>query len=854
MAADTAADARLAWRLTRRERRGSARAFLIAGTAMAIAVAILSIVLGVADSMRAAVDDDTKSLIGGDLELELVTRDYKEEEVAWLGGNTAAHSLADTTRAIARTPDDQQLVYLKAVDERYPLIGELELEEGSYSHAMLEPEGGGAFPAVVSPDLRELLGLELGSALTVGNAPLTVAAFIAREPDPNTRVWVTAPPVIISHEAFLASNLDQPGSIVRRRMRILFPEGVGEKEWRDRLGAAFPGANWEIETHKSALRRFSRVVGRLETFLSLASLGTILIAGIGIGNTVSTFLRTRIGTIATLKTLGATARLVRWIYLIQVCLICVFGALAGALLGGAATRALVPALSERLPMDVVAVISPATMLAAVLCSLMSALVFALPPLHRFSLTNPTLLFNSTTVAAAYEPATMPAKAWAGPAAIAALLVALLFLTAADKRVFYWTVVGIALALALFGILARLLSAWAGRFTRGPLPVRLALRNVSRVPVQLRMGMVSFGVALTSMTALLLTQANLDDQLGGDLREKSPDFYMVGIQPFQRAQLAEFTLGFGEGSRMILLPFIRGRITHMAGVPTEEIEPPDEYHWVLDNDRGITWIEREDEEPSVSTAASLVPGEWRDSLTPGAPLEVSFDGGAAEAFGIGAGDTIALSIDDRQFEAEITDLRPINWRDLRINFVMVFSENKWKDIPTGYLGGAHLPPGADNRYQKEVSEQFPNVTLISTKDIFATAERLIGNVNAIINTITLVAVLTGLLVIGTTIVEGQQMRTVQAVIMRVLGASRSRLTAVFCIEFVVMAGLAMLPAILLGSVCAFFVITRLFELEWGMDFGAAGLIAGAMVAVSLVAGIVSMRSSLMQPPLKYLRND
>ncbi len=203
---------------------------------------------------------------------------------------------------------------------------------------------------------------------------------------------------------------------------------------------------------------------------------------------------------------------------------------------------------------------------------------------------------------------------------------------------------------------------------------------------------------------------------------------------------------------------------------------------------------------------------------------------------------------------ITDLRPINWRDLRVNFVMVFSENKWEDIPTGYLGGAHLPDESVGRYQREVTERYPNVTLIATKDIFAAAERMIGNVNAIINTITLVAVLTGLLVIGTTIVEGQQMRTLQSVIMRVLGASRPRLTAVFCIEFVVMSGLALLPAILLGSLCAFLVITRLFELDWGMDLGAAGAVAGALVAVSLAAGIVSMRSSLTQPPLKYLRND
>ena len=848
-----ASPAALALTLAKRERRGSQRTFVAAGIAMVLAVAILTTVLCVTDSLRSSLRSDTKSLLGGDLEIKLVTRGFNGEELEWIGQNTSRNSLVKTTRAIALTETSQQLIYFKAVDSAYPLLGKLELEGQDYSDSLLDALSGEIFPAIVSPELKGLLGLDVGDEFQVGSATLRVAGFIAKEPDPNTRIWVVAPPVIVSQEAFAQSNLELPGSIVRRRARVLFAEGVDEEGFLAQLKERFPDANWEIEDHKSVLSNLSRILNRLETFLTLASLGTILIAGIGIGNTVSTFLATRLTTIATLKSLGGTSALVRRLYLIQIGVICVLGALAGALAGAGVTMLIVPVISEYLPLEVSARIGFGTLVTATFYALMSALVFSLPPLYRYSLTNPTLLFSPVSTIAAYEPVKLPAAGRIVPGGVAILLLCLLYYTSTDLRIFRWTVGGGMLALVLFTLLSHLLSRVAAMVNPKALAAKLAFRSIARSPIQLRIGMVSFGVALAALTSLLLTQSNLDSQLDNDLEGKSPSFYMIGIQAYQRDDIVLSSLEVGSLSKIVMLPFIRGRFTKLAGVPVEEIEEPEEYGWVLNNDRGITWVEEMDR-TGVSTARELVSEKWIESSSASGGLEVSFDEGAAEAFGLGIGDTISFVIDEKERQATITELRPINWRDLQINFVMIFSHSQWPDVPSGYLGGARMDKSDEAAYQRSIAQNYPNVTLISTSAIFATARRLIGNVNAIINSITLVAVLTSLLVIGTTVMQGQQMRTVQLIIMRVLGARSSKLRSIFCIEFVVMAALATIPALLLGALCAFFVITELFDLTWTMDLPSAALIAGAMVAISIGGGLASMQSSLRQSPLKYLRNE
>ena len=69
-----------------------------------------------------------RTLLGGDAAFSLIQREAKPEEVAFLRSRGKV-SVAATLRGMARTEDGRlALVELKAVDNTYPLLGEVTLD------------------------------------------------------------------------------------------------------------------------------------------------------------------------------------------------------------------------------------------------------------------------------------------------------------------------------------------------------------------------------------------------------------------------------------------------------------------------------------------------------------------------------------------------------------------------------------------------------------------------------------------------------------------------------------------------------------------------------------------------------
>ena len=104
------------------------------------------------------------------------------------------------------------------MDGAYPLYGSVKLDNDMPLSAALAPRNG-AFGAVVDPTLLARLGIKPGARLTIGSAPIEIAAVLVNEPDKLAGGIAFGPRVIISEAALNATGLIQPGSLVRRLYR-----------------------------------------------------------------------------------------------------------------------------------------------------------------------------------------------------------------------------------------------------------------------------------------------------------------------------------------------------------------------------------------------------------------------------------------------------------------------------------------------------------------------------------------------------------------------------------------------------------------------------------------------------------
>jgi putative ABC transport system permease protein len=385
--------------------------------------------------------------------------------------------------------------------------------------------------------------------------------------------------------------------------------------------------------------------------------------------------------------------------------------------------------------------------------------------------------------------------------------------------------------------------------------RLALANLVRPGAPTVNVVASFGLGLTVLVAIALVESNLTNTLGRTLPERAPALYFIDIQPDQVAPfdaLVRATPGVGELRR---IPMLRGRIVSVNGVAPEDMEIPAEIAWVFRGDRGLTWSRE------APANAEITAGAWWPPDYAGPPL-MSLDAQVARALGLSIGDRMGVNLLGREVEAEIANLRAIDWTGLDLNFVMMFSPGLLEGAPQTHIATVEIPPGADPEVRAEiedaleraVTERFANVSAIRVRDALDAVLGIMGHVALAVHAAAAVALLSGILVLGGALAAGQQRRIYDAVVLKVLGATRGYLLRAYLMEYGLLGLVTAALAAGLGSLAAYVVVTQLLHL--GFTFLAVPVAAVALpgVAVTLALGFLGTWRALDRKAAPLLRNQ
>ncbi|HLZ78089.1 MAG TPA: ABC transporter permease, partial [Sphingomonas sp.] len=320
----------LAWRLAIRDLRAGGRGLWLLALCLFLGTAALAGIGSLSASILGALDDQSRAMLGGDLEMRVSQRRATVEEAAAFA---AAGRTAETirTRAMVQPLDGSAaaLVTLKAVDEAWPLVGQFRLAPGARD---ARPHGR---EVAIAPALADRLGLHVGDAVRLGAARMTVIGLIADEPDKLGEGFNLGPTVLVDRTGLDATGVIQPGSLYESRYRLLLPPGSDASAIGDRFVHRFPSAGWTARTPDQAAGSLRKGIAQLGQFLLLVGLAALAIAGVGVGSGVSAYLAGKTRIIATLKVLGARSGAIASIFLIQLGLVAAGGIGAGLVLGAA---------------------------------------------------------------------------------------------------------------------------------------------------------------------------------------------------------------------------------------------------------------------------------------------------------------------------------------------------------------------------------------------------------------------------------------------------------------------------------------------------------------------------------------
>jgi putative ABC transport system permease protein len=838
---------RFAWR----ELRGGLRGFRIFVACIALGVMAIAGVGSVAQSLAEGLSRAGGMILGGDLAFSLVQREANESERDFLGAHGVVAVVA-TLPTMARAGDGRTtLIEVKAVDDAYPLVGMVATDPDMPLPALFALQGD-AFGAAADPTLLARLDLKPGDRITIGNAVIELRAALKTEPDKLAGGIGFGPRVLVSQAALRASGLLQPGSLVRWQYRLRLPETASSDSAmasvEQQARAQFPSAGWDIRTRNKASPQLERNVERFSQFLTLVALTALLVGGVGVANAVASHLARKRDAIATMKALGATGGDVFAVYCSQIMLVALFATFIGAGLGAALPFLIVWAFGALIPLPVAPSINPAVLTLSIVYGLLTALAFALWPLGRAHDISVSMLFRDQVAAKRGWPRRRYVVI---TASIVAALAALAVLSAYDRRLAAIFVVSAAVIFAALRLVAMLTMALTRRLPRSRSTlVRLAITNIYRPGALTPSVVLSLGLGLSLLVTVVEIDGNLHRQFAAALPEKAPSFFFLDIPSADADGFDAFVRERAPRSTLERVPILRGRIIAADGIKAENLKPGESSAWVLRGDRGISYA------ATLPAGSRLVAGEWWAADYSGPPL-VSLENRTAEDLKLKPGDTIAVNVLGRNVTARIANLRAVEWQNLGINFVLVFSPGTFAGAPHTDIATLTFADGGTTREEtalvKALADAFPTVSAIRVKDALDAVDHIVGNLVLALRGASMVTLIAAALVLGGAIAAGQRFRIYDAVILKTLGATRFRLLASYALEYALIGLAAVVFGVAAGSVAADLIVTRVMEFSFvWVALPAAGTALLALL-VTVLLGLVGTFTALGHKPAEVLRN-
>ena len=849
---------RMAWR----ESRGARRRLGLLTGAVAAGVAALVAVNSFADNLRDSVSAQAQAMLGADLSIGS-RRPFNPRAEFLLdsmltGGSTVSRVTSFNAMALVPRSEGVRFVQVMSVEPGWPYYGAITTDPTGLWTKI--GEGGGV---LLDPSLLSSLSARVGDTLALGDARLEIRGVVTSVPGNVAAAAAFSPRVYIAASDLAATNLIRFGSRVEYEafVKLADPSQSAElaNSYRTKLRPERVGIQ-SVEDYRNDLRDS---LTRMGNYLGLVALIALLLGGLGVASAVHVFIRQKLDTIAVLRCLGATAREIFVVYLVQALAMGGLGSAIGALLGLAVQQVLPSLLQDLLPVDVQVSASGRAVLLGMGLGLWVAVLFALLPLLRIRKVSPLV-----TLRRDYER-TDEGRDWVRIGAslmLAGSVAALAILQVRDIRDGLYFAGGIGVALLLLWLASLGLIRGVRRFfpSRWPYLWRQGLANLYRPANQTVTVVLSLGFGATLLATLFLVQHNLLRDLRFDGPGGRPNLVFIDIQADQQQGVLDAIRAAGLEANAPV-PMIPMRIRSVKGkpviyTPTDTLEMAQDDSTRTDSTSIRGWAVRREYRSTwrdtLVSSEKLIEGEWWEGPGPATgATDVSLEIEIARELSVTIGDTIVWDVQGAEVPSVVRSIREVDWARFEPNFFAVFRGGPLEKAPQTLVALTRVNDAAQRgALQRAVAERYPNVTSIDIATIQVAFERIIARVALAIRFMAVFSLATGAIVLVGAIATTRYQRVREGVLLRTLGATRGQVLRVVFSEYLALGILSSLMAVVLASVATWAITRWIFESSFALPVPALSALAASVVGLTLLVGFWNSLDVVNRTPLEVLRND
>ena len=797
-----------------------------------ISLFILSAILTIEDSLKKELNDNAKSLLGGDVEIDYNRVQGNLELIDKVRKFATISSMVEFTTMVSGINDTNQSLFtrIKTVDKKYPLYGEV-IHEPVGAMDRIHQEKN---TIIVNENIFKTLDLKVNEKIKVQNQLFTVVGVIKSLPDVSGFV-AFGDFAITSRETLELLKLNSLGSFLNYEYKVKFNEGDNTKVTRNKIKEIFKDdLTVRLRYPENSASGLRRIIDNFSQFLSLVSISAMLIAGIGIANTLLSFINQSNMSIAVRKALGFFSLNIKTIYYLQLLILLTFVSIAAYALSFLLVPVADAYLSEGLGLSIKPLFSLTNFIKIFLVGMLVLIIFSIPTINAIDQVKASNLFRNVFQNLQFYYSKK------------SIFVSLLFLSAlimlfviGSARPLYSFVYFIAffICLIVFFLLSKFVVFLLKSLkNRSNIPLKVSIKNITQTKGITPITIMSLGLGVTLLLTLALVGTNFKREIAKSIPEIAPDYFFIGIQNSDRDLFESAIIEMDSNTKLEIVPLVATGIVKINGIdPRTYIKQDNNSYWVIGSDRRSSWaVEVPEDNP-------IIEGEWWDLSKPN-KLQISLDSEVAKDFNIKLGDIFTLNIYGREIEGKIVNFRAVDYRDLSINFAMLFNPQFANTIPHEYLATAKFKDQTKFKENK-LLEILPSISIIRIADYLTKVTNILNKVFIAVILISAITIIVGLIVISSAIIVQGKIKEFQNLVFKILGFSKKEIVLSSIIEFILIFFSVILIAIFFAVIGSYYVIENIFQLVWQLDLKILFNISGSIGLVTLAL--------IMLTNLKYL---
>ena len=834
------------WKLAWRDAKPQWKSLLLYTSSIIAGVAALVAILSFRSDVLLTVDDQSRELLGADLELR-TTQPFPEPILAFvdsIGGSTA-EAVEFNSMVYFKNSGANRLSQIRAIDGPFPIYGSISTEPEEAA-ALYQQEKF----ALVEQSAMNQFGASVGDSIRVGNIDLVIGGELISVPGEAAAFSLIGPRIYIARDLLDGSGLLDRGSRVEYKKYFEFESAEKVAEITEELRPLAREHRVRITTVESRQQDFEAIVDNLFRFLGLIGFIALLLGGLGVASAIYVYIKRKTATVATLRCLGVTKNTILATFAIQIAALGLIGASAGTGLGIFLQLYLPSLFTDLLPFEIVQGISVQAITLGLFTGVLVSVIFSLLPLAAISTISPLLTLRNTEFS--------PIGALSKRVKMATLSISLIvliavvgLLTESILAAILFTLSLMVFVFLLWGVAALLIVVVKGlRLKSFSYTIRQGMANLFRPNNQTTMLLTTLGMGMLLIGTLYLSQDMLLQRINIQLGDDTPDIVFYDIQSDQNDGLLK-TVEESGGIVLQNVPIVSMRLSERKGVPLRDVRADTTLSisgWALSREYRVTYRDY------LTESETITEGEWipeADGLDSVVPISVAPQ--IMEELQLQLGDTLSFNIQGVPVQTTVASVREVDFQRPEPNFFVLFPKGVLEPAPQFFAATVNTQnPEQSLAIQQAVVAEYPNISAIDISVALASVRQFLDKISLAIQFMALFSIVTGFIVLASSIAISRRQRTRESVLLRTLGAEKSQIGSIQTIEYALLGLLSSLTGLVLAIAASWGLAYFYFDLAFVPDIFSLFIITILIIVTAIAIGWSGSRHIFKHSPLEILR--